>query len=196
MRNSLIGLAFLAGFGPAAAGEIASAYTELDLGRDCAVVAVAGPDDGDWQDFVCSGWRGYPVLLSTADLRSSVFYGFPPTGNRPFETFAGFNSVGSRIEWRIETDGDRSTPFATIHRWTVDGAEGQRTEVLVVARIGQLDKREGCTVGLVAVPGNPGANEAARKLADERARSFACGTDRPVEVGRLPSFGGAAIGRQ
>lgn len=102
--------------GPAAAAEIASAYTDLDPERDCATVAVAGPDDGDWQDLVCAGWRGTPVLLSTADLRSSVFYGFPPVGDRPFETFAAFNSVGPRIEWRIE--GDRATPFAAIHRAT------------------------------------------------------------------------------
>jgi hypothetical protein len=98
MRNTLIGLAILAGFGPAAAAEVSSAYTELDFGRDCAVVAAAGPDDGDWQDLVCSGWRGYPVLLSIADLRSSAFYGFPPAGDRPFETFAAFNDVGPRIE--------------------------------------------------------------------------------------------------
>ncbi|MGK9167898.1 hypothetical protein KXR53_16445 [Inquilinus limosus] len=54
MRNALIGPAFLAGLGPAAAGEIASAYTDLDLERDCATVAAAGPDDGGWQDLVCS----------------------------------------------------------------------------------------------------------------------------------------------
>lgn len=182
--------------GPAAAAEIASAYTDLDPQRDCATVAVAGPDDGDWQDLVCAGWRGYPVLLSTADLRSSVFYGFPPTGDRPFETFAAFNGVGPRIEWRIETDGDRSTPFATIHRWTVGGAEGPRTEVLVVSRVGQLEGRQGCVVGLVTASGHPEANAAARKLADERARSFACGTDKPVEIGGPPSFSGAETGRR
>jgi hypothetical protein len=189
MRNTLIGLALLAGLGPAAAGEISSVYTELDLGRDCAVVAMAGPDDGDWQDLVCSGWRGYPLLLSISDLRHSVFYGFPPTGDRPFETFAAFNSLGSRIEWRIETDRERSTPFATIHRWTVGGVEGPRPEVLVVAKVGQLDKRQGCVVGLVTASGHPEANEAARKLADERARNFACGTDKPAEVGgTVPAF--------
>lgn len=188
MRNILIGLAVLAGSVPAAAGEIASAYTDLDFGRDCATVAMAGPDDGDWQDFVCSGWRGYPVLLSIADLRASAFYGFPPAGERPFESFVAFNAVGPRIEWRIESEGDRSTPFAAIHRWTVEGAEGQRTEVLVVSKVGQLEGRQGCTVGLVTATGNPEANEAARKLADERARSFACGTDTPVEVGQPPSF--------
>ncbi|MFE0754033.1 hypothetical protein ACFW16_08780 [Inquilinus sp. NPDC058860] len=189
MRNALIGLALLAGLGPAAAGETASAYTELDPERDCATVAAAGPDDGDWQDLVCSGWRGYPVLLSIADLRSSVFYGFPPAGERPFETFAAFNSVGPRIEWRI----DGGTPFATIHRRTVEGAEGQRTEVLVVSRVGQPADRQGCVVGLVAATGDPGANEAARRLADERARGFACGSDRPVEIGAVPAF---ALGRR
>lgn len=189
MRNALIGMAFLAGFGPAAAGEISSAYTDLDLERDCATVAAAGPDDGDWQELVCSGWRGYPVLLSIADLRHSVFYGFPPTGDRPFETFAAFNAAGPRIEWRIESEGDRSTLFATIHRWTVEGAEGRRTEVLVVSKVGQLEGRQGCVVGLVTATGHPDANESARRLADERARSFACGTDAPVEIGQPPSFG-------
>ncbi|MGO1079665.1 hypothetical protein [Inquilinus sp. CA228] len=189
-------LAVAAWSGPATAAEIASAYTDLDPGRDCATVAVAGPDDGDWQDLVCAGWRGYPVLLSTADLRSSVFYGFPPAGDRPFETFAAFNGVGPRIEWRIETDGDRSTPFATIHRWTVGGADDQQAEVLVVAKVGQLDGRQGCVVGLVTASGHPDANEAARRLADERARSFACGTDKPVEIARPPSFNRAGTGRR
>ncbi|OWJ66157.1 hypothetical protein [Inquilinus limosus] len=187
MRHAPIILALTASAwaGPAAAAGIASAYTELDPGRDCAVVAAAGPDDGDWQDLVCAGWRGFPVLLSTADLRSSVFYGFPPAGDRPFQTFAGFNGVGPRIEWRI--DGD--TPVAAIHRWTVDGADGRRTEVLVVSRVAQLEDRQGCVVGLVTATGHPDANEAARRLADERARNFACDTDAPVEVGQPPSFG-------
>ncbi|MBW8724673.1 MAG: hypothetical protein JF625_05885 [Inquilinus limosus] len=196
MRATTTILALAAAWsGPAAGAEIVSAYTELEPARDCSTVALAGPDDGDWQDLVCAGWRGYPVLLSTADLRSSVFYGFPPAGDRPFQTFAAFNDVGPRIEWRIETDGGRSTPFATIHRWTVGGAEGQRTEVLVVAKVGQLDGREGCVVGLVAATGHPDANDAARKLADERARGLNCGSDTPVEIGRPPSFGGAGISR-
>jgi hypothetical protein len=125
-----------------------------------------------------------------------VFYGFPPAGDRPFQTFAAFNEVTPRIEWRIETQGGRSAPFATIHRWAVDGAEGERTEVLVVSKVGQLEGRQGCTVGLVAASGYPEANEVARKLADERARGFACGTDKPVEIGHPPSFGGAGIRRK
>lgn len=193
MRPVPIILALAAAWGgPAAAAEIASAYTELDPARDCATVAMAGPDDGDWQDLVCAGWRGTPVLLSTADLRSSVFYGFPPMGDRPFETFAAFNGVGPRIEWRIE--GGR--PFATIHRWTVGGAEGQRSEVLVVSRVAQLEDRQGCVVGLVTATGHPEANEAARTLADERARGFRCGADRPVEIGGPPGFSGAGTGRK
>jgi len=46
----------------------------------------------------------------------------------------------------------------------------------------------------VTASGHPEANEAARKLADERARGFRCGTDTPVEIGRPPSFGGKGIG--
>ncbi|MEW9805917.1 hypothetical protein ABUE31_07980 [Mesorhizobium sp. ZMM04-5] len=178
----------------AVAGEISSAYTDVDTPKTCAVFASAEEGDGDWANMICAGWRGYPVLIYAGDLRESVYYGFPPAGDLApaWESSAAFNSTGPRIEWRIETEGPRSVPFATIHRWFVN-ADAQnpdrRTEVLVVAKVGQIGERDGCTVGLVLASGNPGANEAARRLADERARGFACGTDDPAMIGdRIPEF--------
>jgi hypothetical protein len=52
--------------------------------------------------------------------------------------------------------------------------------VLLVAKVGQPDARQGCTVGLVLATGNPQANEQARRIADDQARSFECGTDERV----------------
>ncbi|MGO4841508.1 hypothetical protein AB4144_55540, partial [Rhizobiaceae sp. 2RAB30] len=52
--------------------------------------------------------------------------------------------------------------------------------------VGQIGERDGCAVGLVMATGNPKANETARKIADEQARTFACGADERVLVGGEP----------
>ncbi|MDT9156115.1 hypothetical protein RSW20_25600, partial [Escherichia coli] len=77
----------------------------------CSVFAMAEEGDGDWVDMVCSGYRGYPIVIYYADARESIFYGFPPDGDLApaWESFDGFNSAGPRIEWRIERDGSRET---------------------------------------------------------------------------------------
>lgn len=177
--------------GRAAAAEISSAYTDIDTEKSCSVFS-SNEEGGEFANFVCDGWRGYPVLIHSGDLRESLFYGFPPEGDLPWESFSAFKGTGPRIEWRVESDGSRSVPFATIHRWFVnadpDNPE-KRTEVLVVSKVGSVDGRDGCTVGLVLATGNPGANAAARKIADERARSFVCGTDNRMVVGEpMPDF--------
>lgn len=193
MRALLIPLV-LAGLCQAAhAGDISSAYTDLDSKKDCVTYAQAEQGDGDWADLACSGYRGYPVLITYDDARESLFYGFPPGGDMTsaWESFSAFNSSGAKIEWRIETTGDKAVPFAVIHRRTVSNPEDEKksTDVLLIAKVAQMDAREGCTVGLVLATGNPQANDQARKLADEKARTFACGKDRFTTVGAVPAFG-------
>jgi hypothetical protein len=184
-------LVALALCGRASAGEISSAYTDIDTRKSCSVFS-SNEEGGEFANLACNGWNGYPVLIYAGDLRESVFYGFPPEGELPWESFAAFNTTGSRIEWRIETDDSRSVPFATIHRWFVNADPDnpdKRTEVLVVSKVGSLDQRDGCAVGLVLATGNPAANEAARKVADDRARSFVCGIDQRTVVGEpMPDF--------
>lgn len=176
------------------AGEISSAYTDIDTEKGCSVFSI-NEEGGEFANFVCSGWNGYPVLVYSGDLRESLFYGFPPEGDLPWESFSAFNSTGPRIEWRVETDGSRSVPFATIHRWFVSAdpeKPEQRKEVLVVAKVASIDERAGCTVGLVLATGNPSANEEARKIADEKARSFRCGIDKWTVAGDpMPHFSGS-----
>jgi hypothetical protein len=196
VKATVYGLAFLGLCQAAGAAEIASEYTDLDAAKHCTVFAAAEEGEGDWANLVCAGYRGYPVIIYSADLRESIFYGFPPAGDLApaWESFAAFNSAGPKIEWRIEKDGDRTLPFATIHRWSVnddpDDPE-QKTEVLVVAKVSQVAERDGCAVGLVVATGNPKANETARNIADEQARDFACGADERVVVSGdapLPEF--------
>lgn len=180
----------LASLAPARA-EIVSEYTELDVERDCAVVGRAAEGEGDWANFVCPGYKGFPVILSYADARESVFYGFPPEGEAGFvwESFDGFNSSGERIEWRIDRQENSETPFATIHRWTVSRPEDAeaRIEVLVVEKVGSLPERQSCAVGYVVASGNPQANGQARNIADEQARHFACGDQPVVMAGEIPA---------
>ncbi|TPM28735.1 hypothetical protein [Mesorhizobium sp. B2-3-4] len=193
MRSLLIPLT-LAGLCQAAhAGEISSAYTDLDSKKDCVTYAQAQEGDGDWADLACSGYRGYPVLIGYDDARESLFYGFPPGGDMTsaWESFSGFNSSAAKVEWRIETSGDKAVPFAVIHRRSISNPEDgtSQTEVLLVAKVAQMDAREGCTVGLVLATGNPAANDQARKIADEKAKSFVCGKDKRMVIGNVPAFG-------
>jgi len=178
---------------PVLADTVFSTYSDLDPESDCTVFAAAAEGDGEWANLVCNGYRGYPVFLYSADLRESAFYGFTPGGDLAptWESFTAFNSVGPKIEWRLETVNELPTPFATIHRRTVsgDGDPGGTIEVLVVSKVGQVYSREGCVVGLVLASGHPEANETARAVADERARDFACGSDKPVSLGEpMPAF--------
>lgn len=194
MTKAGIAAILFAGFcGAAAAGEISSAYTDIDPEENCSTFASAAEGEGEWANLVCNGWRGYPVLIYSSDLRESVFYGFPPGGDLApaWESFSAFNSAGSKIEWRIESEGQRSVPFAAIHRWSVSADPenpDKQAEVLVVEKVGGIHERDGCAVGLVLATGNPKANEEARKIADEQAQSFVCGTGQRVIVGAVPDF--------
>lgn len=174
----------------AIAGEISSAYTDINTDKNCSIFS-ANEEGGEFANFVCDGWRGYPVLIFSGDLREALFYGYPPQDLRAWESFSAFNSAGPKIEWRINTEGSASVPFATIHRWFVSDNPDKpekKTEVLIVSKVGQVEERDGCTIGLVLATGKVNANEAARKLADERARGFACGTDKWTVIGAVPDF--------
>jgi hypothetical protein len=188
---SLAGSSFAGTCLAAHAGGLSSVYTDLDPTQDCVTYAQAEEGDGEWADLACSGYRGYPVLIAYDDARESLFYGFPPGEmTSVWESFSGLNSSAAKIEWRIETLGDKAVPFAAIHRRSVSSGDGEKkTEVLLVAKVAQMAGRDGCTVGLVLATGNPAANGQARKLADEKARGFVCGKDRHIVIGDVPAFG-------
>lgn len=164
----------------AAAAEYSSVYSKLDSTKDCTVFAKAPEDGGEWANLTCDGYKGYPVIVYYSDLRESLFYGFPPSGDIAprWESFAGFNATSPTIEWRLRDEAGLKIPFATIHRWTIEEGGAPKVEVLVIEKVGQIDRRDGCMVGYVVATGNPGANEAARKIADTKAQNFNCGSDK------------------
>ncbi len=192
MRQAIMaaaGAAFVCGAcgaTPARAQDIVSAYTQFDADRTCK--HTRGREVEDYGSWRCPGYGGLGVHLSAGDQRMQVSFGtIAKDAARELaaeQTFPGFNSVYSgTVEWRIEKLPDGSArPFATILRWNVmteadvergDGKSTGRT--LVVTR---LNPGGVCHVGYVDARA-PGANEAARKLADEKARTFKCGKDEP-----------------
>lgn len=181
----------LAVWAGSAQAEITSAYTEFNAEKDCAVFSETEPE-GDFSSMVCPGYKGYPILLYSADLRESVYFGFPTAETPAWESFGPFNGIGGKTEWRIETGADgRSVPFAAIQRFFVSDPQDseKKVEVLVVEKVGQVEDQEGCAVGLVLATGNPNANAMARTIADEAARDFACGADERTIVGSpMPEF--------
>ena len=187
IRTVLFGFAFLAGAilsDPAAAQAVEYAYTQFDADK-CR--HTRGRDVEDYGSWLCPGYADIPVRLSAGDQRMFVSFGRNAAKEiAAGETFPGFNSAyKGTIEWRLERRPDGSLrPFATILRWNLmseadmNRGDGKATgQMLVVTRLGPGGV---CHVGYVDGR-TPGANDAARKIADEKARGFRCGKDDPRE---------------
>ncbi|HEY4981493.1 MAG TPA: hypothetical protein VII24_06015 [Pseudolabrys sp.] len=175
---------------PAAAQTVESAYTALDLDKCRHTPSKEEEDYGEWR---CSGYGGIAVHVSAGDQRSYVSYG-RNAKNEPAakQTLASFNGEGEKIEWRAERGADgKLKPFATIMRWSTTVSSGDapvRGEMLVVTRLGPGGV---CHVGYVDGKANPDANALAQKLADDHARKFRCGADKPIVLGNKgPGFSG------
>lgn len=190
-RRPVLALAALMSAGlPAAAATIESAYTRFDADKCRHKPGTEVEDYGSWS---CPGYGGLKVRLSAGDQRMTVTFGRTADDDdlAASQSFPAFNSVyQGTVEWRLARGADgRARPFATILRWNVrlagdePGPRGRITStgrVLVVTRLGPGGT---CHVGYVDARANPDANALARAIADEAARSFACGKDKPIVRG-------------
>ena len=171
---------------PVMAQQIFSAYSSFEADKTCK--HSKGRDVEDYGSWVCPGQAGLIVHLSAGDQRMQVSFGrnrrAAADEHAASQTFPGFNSVyKGTVEWRMEKlPSGEVRPFATILRWTTrttpdaERDDGKSTgQTFVVTR---LNPGGVCHVGYVDAR-SPGANEAARKLADEKARKFKCGVDDP-----------------
>jgi hypothetical protein len=189
MRRTAAMLAALLMCGQAAAQDIVSVTTPLNLDQ-CRHKAGAEQEDyGAWR---CRGYRGIPVFVSAGDQRTYVSYG-RTAANEPAvrQTLASFNGAGDAIEWRAVRGKDgKLKPFATIVRFSVTkSAEDPPVKgaMLVVTRLG----KPGCRIGYVDALANPDAETLARKIADEHARTFQCQGSKPIFMGEKgPGFSG------
>jgi len=185
---ALVALIPLAAVTSAQPQEIFSAYSFFDADKSCK--HTPGREVEDYGSWVCPGHIGLIVRLSAGDQRMQVSFGRTARAaaneEAASQTFPGFNSVyQGNVEWRIEKlPNGKTRPFATILRWNTrtekdaEREDGKSTgQTLVVTR---LDPGGVCHVGYIDGR-SEGANEAARKLADEKARAFKCGKDDPKQ---------------
>ena len=189
MLGRICGIAIALGLcgAPALSQTIEGVYTTFDAKKCRHTKGVEVEDYGAWQ---CAGHAGLQVHLSAGDQRMFVSYGPWKDSLAAEQTLPGFNDVyEGTVEWRIEKPANgRPRPFATILRWNVmtpqdrDKATATKASgrVLVVTRLGPGGS---CHVGYVDARANPDANTLARKLADEHARRFKCGTDKRIVAG-------------
>lgn len=169
---------------PALGQSVTRAYTKFDSKQCQHTRGRAAEDYGSWR---CPGLDGIGVRLSAGDQRMQVSFG-RDAAREPAarQTFPAFNNVyEGTVEWRLEPrPNGKPRPFAAILRWNVRLEDDERTStgrVLVVTRLGPGGV---CHVGYVDARANPDANELAQQLADERARNFQCGKDKPIVHGK------------
>ena len=176
MIRPLLALTFALVALPASA-QMVSEYTQYTLPDTCTRIAVSD-GEGDWADFVCPGYGGYPFVLSYTDGREAITYGFATDPG--MSTFGPFNYANETIEWRIAASGITERPVAAIQRWYLADQNGEWTnEILVVSRVGQPNEGGACVIGYVD-PAVAGGNERAREIADQSAADFTCGADTPT----------------
>ena len=180
---------------PAASQSIEYVYTKFDA-KKCK--HERGTEVEDYGSWLCPGHEKLKVFLSAGDQRMYVTYGPWKKNNiASSQTFPGFNDVyEGTVEWRIEKSANgKARPFATILRWNLvmpadqEGATGPvraSGRVLVVTRLGHDGV---CHVGYVDARANPDANELARRIADENARTFKCGKDKAIVLGKVSEPG-------
>lgn len=187
-------LAMLIAFGAPLRGATAeSVYTDTTL-DGCENLIKPSEEDPDMGNISmkCSGYKGYAFYFKEYDVRQSTYFGYLSDEilGGGGETFAVFNHIGDKIEWRLD---DKGVPRATILRYvmenmnptTYDPDPALYGQVLVVSRVGQPEDETGCVTAYVDALANKDANEMARKLADEQAPGFPCGREKPVFHGKV-----------
>jgi hypothetical protein len=171
--------------GQAMGQSVTRVYTKFDS-KQCK--HTRGRDVEDYGSWLCAGLDGIPVRLSAGDQRMTVSFG-SDAAREPAarETFPAFNNVyEGTVEWRLAPGPDgKPRPFATILRWNVRMENDERTSTGRVLVVTRLNPGAVCHVGYVDARANPDANELAAQLADEMARGFQCGKDKPVVRGKV-----------
>lgn len=161
--------------------ELQSQYTDVDL--DLCTVTAADDMGAVW---ACPGYKGIPVMIAEGDLRMFVSFGLKATEEKAaVETLPPFNRLGAKLEWRLSNRTGGWAPVATILRWFTSRETGENEgQVLVVS---QLLEGATCHIAYIDALANPGANELARRIADEKAGHFDCAND-PEYVGSFTAW--------
>lgn len=178
LTTACAALLLLAGFSvPASAAS--SAYTDLDLDR-CKTLS-SNEFGTQW---ACTGFGGMPLRVAEGDLRFSFAYGRKGEDEvLAGQTLPPFNTLGPRIEWRLDNSGK---PFASIVRYLTDRDDPlPDAQVLVVSK---LKPGNSCHIAYIDATANADANALARQAADELAQKFDCAKDDVKIIGSFKAW--------
>lgn len=153
---------------PAWAAGPSSGYTKHDYPA-CKRAAF----DGVIETRVCTGYGGIPVRWFGEPDGTSIEFGSKGGADGLGEDFA---TVGSTIEWRGPVrSGGVIVPVAAIVRVDVGRSISGpiRRRLLVIHKL----EDTGSCIAAIVDAGTAGANERARKAADEIVPTFRCGVD-------------------
>lgn len=165
----LLGIGLIAITAPAAAADYESAYTTHDW-ETCPLGETPEPDIVTVHR--CPGRGGFDVVWSGEEDGSWVEFGAAPLDEEL--GFGSFFEAGDRVEWRGPKG---STPAAAILRYQVGSRIGKLNRTLLV--VYRLEPGgASCIMGEVS--GGADANARARRLVDERAAGFKCGSTKRI----------------
>ena len=154
-----------------------SVYTKFDIAK-CPRLDVGNADEGEGGSWLCKGYGNLKIYFAEGDLRQFVAFGKSPKKTCAAEqTFSGFNSANTTIEWRLKN----GKPIAAIQRWTVsyDPEDSAKTKTwLVVTRI---EPSNSCRMAVVE-GAFPNANVKAREIADQSGEKFECGVSGQTAI--------------
>ncbi len=165
-----------------------SVYTSFDL-KKCKVLHTPVPDEEDGGSSLCKGYGKLKIYFAEGDLRTTVAFGANPENHcAAHQTFGGFNSINTTVEWRL----DKGKPIAAIQRWTVsyDPEDSAKTKTWLV--VTKIEPANSCHIAVVE-GAYPNANAKAREMADQLSTTFKCETDLQKVVSVVPLKSGETM---
>ena len=164
----------------AGAADIESAYTSVDLEKDCMILNTEEEvEENQGAEFICKGYGRVAVWVGEGDLRLFVGYGARGRDTCSYrQTFSAFNNINKTLEWRIRKENGKSRPFATILRYFITEPTAKKA-FLVVTKVG---RGEACQMAYIDTK-HPNHNDLAREAADRFAPTFDCKAEKPFGYG-------------
>ena len=167
LRSIIIILAVTAAVPALAANS--SVYSHYDLAK-CPKLDVGNAAQGDSGSWLCKGYAGFNIYFAEGDLRSFLAFGKAPKNHcAAHQSFSGFNSVNTTVEWRLS----KGHPLAAIQRWQVSYDPEDSTKIKSWLVVTKLEADNSCHMALIE-GAYPNANAKARELADQLAPTFTC----------------------
>ena len=153
---------------PASAANT-SVYTTYNIDK-CPKLDAGNADQGDSGSWLCKGYARLKIYFAEGDLRSFLAFGKSPKDHcAAHQTFGGFNSVHSAVEWRLA----KGKPIAAIQRWNVAYDPEDSSKIKSWLVVTKLEANDSCHMAIVE-GAYPNANAKARELADQMAPIFIC----------------------